>query len=59
MLKFDYSFFDVFRTYKRSSSGRLVYAVLWYCLHAVRPMAVCVCVCEAHPDFDRTAYTDA
>jgi len=30
----NYSVFDMFRTSKCSSSGRLVYAVLWYFFHA-------------------------
>jgi hypothetical protein len=31
----NYSVFDIFRTSKCSSSGRLVHAVLWYFFHAI------------------------
>ena len=40
---FNYIVFDMFRTTKCSSSGRLVHAVLWY---------------QTQPDIDQTAYTD-
>jgi len=50
MIKFNYSVFDMFRTSKCSSLGRLVHAVLWYIFmcqykQSGRWQYVCVCVC--------------